>query len=99
MRETEAKFLDGPQEDIPREEVVVVCPRTSKPEESLVEMDAWTRPAALLAAGCNMEQVIAADWRCHLLHHPCSMSPWVNSADVFGQLVSASEVNALKPPG
>ena len=64
VRETEAKFLDGPQEDIPQEEVVVVCPRTSKPEESLVEMDAWTRPAALLAAGYNIEQVIAADWSC-----------------------------------
>lgn len=58
VRETEAKFLDGPQEDMPREEVIVVCPRTSKPEESLVEMDAWARPAALLASGYNMEQVV-----------------------------------------
>ncbi|KAK9861196.1 hypothetical protein WJX84_002371 [Apatococcus fuscideae] len=62
VRETEAKFLDGPEEDIPREEVIVVCPRTSKPEESLVEMDAWTRPAALLASGYNMEQIVKAEF-------------------------------------
>ena len=57
MRETEAKFLDGPEEDEPREEVVIVCPRTAKPEESIVEMDAWERPAALLASGHDLEQV------------------------------------------
>ncbi|KAK9859822.1 hypothetical protein WJX84_005942 [Apatococcus fuscideae] len=62
VRETEAKFLDGPQEDIPREEVVIVNPRSSKEEHSVVEMDAWAKPEAMLAAGYNVEQIVQAEF-------------------------------------